>query len=113
MRPQYIMFLAFALIVGNLLCLIIEGGYFGAEDVTLMNYLTGYSGVEAAGTWAVPKMIAGFFTHGFPKLIMWDFSFFSGGLAIIKWILFVFSIGAIYAIARDFIPAISQIFARR
>lgn len=107
------MFLAFVLLVGNLLCVLLEGGALGPEDLSLMNYLTGYTGVEAAGAWGVPKMILGFFTTGFPRLIMWDFSFFQGGYELIRWLLMSITIGAIAGMTFLFIPTISQIFSRR
>jgi hypothetical protein len=101
MRPQYVMFLAFALLTGNFLCLIIDGAWFGSTDLTLMGYLTGMNNLQTASWTAIFTVPYNFFTHGFPKMILWDFSFFSGALEIVRWFLFVLSIGAIYALAQE------------
>jgi len=113
MRHTFIMYLAFSLIVCNLTCLIIDGAWLGAEDLTLMQNLTGFGSIKAAGMFGVFTMFVGFLTHGLPRLIMWDYSFLSGGLQIIRWILFTFSIGAMWAIAQEFRGTITSIFGRR
>jgi len=113
MRPQFIMFLAFSLLAGNLLCAVIDGAWLGAEDVTIMGYLTGMTNLQTASWTAIFTVPFNFFTHGLPKLLLWDFSFFSGGWGIIRWFLFVISIGAIWAIASMFWTSIQGIFQRR
>jgi hypothetical protein len=113
MRPQYVMFLAFCLLVGNLFCLIIDGAWIGAADVTIMGYLTGMTNLQTASWTAVFTVPFAFFTHGFPRLISWDFSFFSGELQTIRWLLFVISIGAIYALAQEFRSTVTSMFGRR
>jgi hypothetical protein len=93
--------LAFVFIVGTLMCLFIEGSYIGAEEVELMNQLTGYNTLQLTGTslWEIPKLAVGFFTHGLPKMIMWDYSFFDGGWGIVKWIFcYPISCGVVYGI---------------
>lgn len=113
MRPQFIMFLAFCLLVGNFLCLMIDGIWFQADDVTLMGYLTGMTTLKTASWTAIFTVPYGFLTHGLPRMLLWDYSFFGGSLQIIRWFLFVFSIGAIWAVARDFITTVQSIFGRR
>jgi len=113
MRPQFIMFLAFALLAGNLLCVIIDGAWLGAEDLSLIGYLTGMTNLQTASWTAIFTIPFNFFTHGLPKLLLWDFSFFSGSLQIIRWFLFVISIGAIWAVAQEFRLSIQSIFGRR
>jgi hypothetical protein len=113
MRPQYIMFLAFCLLIGNLLCLIMDGAWLGADDVTLMSYMTGMSNLQTASWTAIFTVPFGFFTHGLPRMLLWDFSFFSGNMAIIRWFLMVFSIGAIWGVSSTFFSSIQGIFNRR
>ena len=115
MHPKLIMFCVFIFVVGTLLSLIIEGGYFGSQEVGIMNQLTGYTTLQIAGTgiWTVPKLVVGFFTHGLPKLIMWDYGFLEGEAAIFKWIvLYPISAGVVWGIALVFIPAVQGIFGR-
>lgn len=97
---KLIMFSYFTFLVGNILCMIIEGSYFSAEDVDMMNALTGYSVLEVsgAGVLAIPKLAGGFFTHGLPQMLLWQYSFLSGGWEIFRWFLFVISVGIIYPI---------------
>lgn len=113
MRPQFIMFLAFILLAGNFLCLIIEGDWIGSTDVTIMGWLTGVNNLQTASLVSILTLPFAFLTHGFPKLISWDFSFFQGSLSIIRWFLFIFSIGAIFAMAQEFRYTIMGIFNRR
>lgn len=113
MRPHFIMFLAFCLLIGNLLCAIIDGVWLSAEDVNLMTYLTGMTNLQTSSWTAIFTVPFNFFTHGLPKLLLWDFSFFSGGWSIVRWILFVFSIGAIYGLASMFFSNSQGIFIRR
>lgn len=113
MSKNFWMFLAFCLLVGNFLCLIMDGAWFQSADVTLMGYLTGMTNLQTASWTAIFTVPFNIFTHGFPKLILWDFSFLQGGLGIIRWFLFIFSIGAIFALAQEFRNTIQSIFARR
>jgi hypothetical protein len=113
MSSKFVMFLAFVLVLSNILCLIIDGAWLGVEDQTLMQYMTGMNALQAASWTAIFTVPIGFITHGFPKMILWDFSFFSGALQIIRWILFVISIGAIWAMAQEFRNAAVSLFGRR
>jgi len=113
MRPQMIMFFALILIVCNLMCLIMDGAWLGAEDLSLMNYLTGYDSFQSAGVFAIVTVPFGFFLHGVPKMLFWDFSFLSGGLEIIKWVMMTLSIGAVFALGIEFRSTITSIFGRR
>ncbi len=113
MSKQFIMFLSFCLLVGNLLCLVIDGAWLGSEDVSILQYLTGMKSLETATWTAIFTVPYNFFTHGFPRLITWDFSFLQGSLGIIRWFLFIFSIGAVWALATMFLSAFQSIFANR
>jgi hypothetical protein len=113
MRPQYVMFLAFCLLAGNLFCLIMDGAWFGATDITIMGYLTGMTNLQTASWTAIFTVPFNFFTHGLPKLLLWDFSFFDGSWQIVRWFLFIFSIGAIWAVASMFLTSIQGLFTRR
>lgn len=117
MHPKLVIFFAFSFVVSTMLCLFIEGSYLGAEEISVMNALTGMSLLEVSGSggWAVPRLIAGFFTVGVPRLLLWDYSFLDsadGGL--FKWIvLFPLTVGFVWGLAQVFIPVIQGIFVRR
>lgn len=117
MSPKFVIFFAFSYVSATLLCLFIEGGWFGAEELDIMNALTGMSLLEITGTgaWTIPKLISGFFTVGVPRLLLWDYSFLDtpeGGL--FKWLLLLpLSVGFVWGLAVVFLSAISGIFVRR
>lgn len=114
MSHKFIMFLAMILIVGNLMCLIIDGAWLGANDLTLMQYLTGMNALQTASWTAIFTVPVGFFTHGLPKMLFWDFSFFDGAAGqLIRWLMFVITIGAIWAVGQEFRSTITSIFGRR
>lgn len=111
MRPQMVMFFVAILIVGNILCLIADGDWFGAVDQDQMNSLIGHKVKETDGI-PILTPVANFFSQ-FWKAVSWDFSFFDGGLQIIRWCLFALSAGAVYAIGQEFRSTITSIFGRR
>lgn len=117
MSPKLVIFFAFCYVSATLLCLFIEGGWLGGEELGVMNALTGMSLLEITGTgaWMVPKLISGFFTVGVPRLLLWDYSFLSspeGGL--FKWVVLLpLSVGFVWGLVAMFLPAISGIFVRR
>jgi hypothetical protein len=107
------MFLVFCLLIGNFLCLIIDGVWFQADDVSLMGYLTGMNNLKTASWTMIFTVPFNFFTHALPRMLLWDFSFLSGGLSIVRWFLMVISVGAIWAVAQEFRLTVQSIFGRR
>lgn len=116
MNPKIIMFCAFVFGIGSIFCCIYEGGWYGADDVSFWNVLTGYSvaSTSDAGGWAVPAQIGRFFTHAIPKLITWDYPFFQGVARLIAWIfLYPVSGGVVYGLAMGAISVVQGLLARR
>jgi hypothetical protein len=101
MSAKMIIFVVFLFTVGTLVSLIIEGTYMGSgEEWDVMQSLTGYSSINVAGGGglSMPKMCYGFVMHGIPKILFWDYSFLTGGFALVKWILlYPISAGIVYA----------------
>lgn len=116
MHPKLVIFFTFCYVAATLLCLFIEGSYLGEEELSVMNALTGMSVLEVAGsgTWAIPKLIAGFFTVGVPRLLLWDYSFLSGPEGgLFKWmVLLPLSVGFVWGLAQVFLSAIQGLFVR-
>lgn len=102
MSSKIIIFIVFLFVVGTTVSLIIEGTFIGSgEEMNIMQALTGYNTLEVAGGGgiSIPKLGMGFFLVGLPKVIMWDYSFLSGGWGIIKWfLLYPISAGVVYAV---------------
>ncbi len=117
MHPKLVIFFTFSFATATLLCLFIEGSYLGAEEMSIMNALTGMSLLEVSGSgaWMVPKLIASFFTVGVPRLLLWDYSFLAspeGGL--FKWVVLLpLTVGFVWGLAQVFIPAIQGLFTSR
>lgn len=102
MGPKIIMFCYFCFIIGNIIGLMLEGDWLGASDKTLIETLIGFKVTSFSG-WEVPKMIAGYFTTGFPKMLLWDYSFLYGTFGIFRiTILFAISIGVVWGFAVVF-----------
>ena len=113
MSVRWIAGLSFVWVLGTIVSLIIEGAWLGAEELNLMNSLTGYSVVEMGGITGIPKMAIGFFTHGLPKLISWDYAFFTGDLFILRIIMAVtFSGAVIWGLIQVFTPVMQGILSR-
>jgi len=117
MSPKLVIFFAFAYVAATIMCLFIEGTYLGATELNVMNALTGMTLLEVngSGAWTIPKLVAGFFTTGVPRLLLWDYSFLDsaeGGL--FKWmVLLPLTVGFVWGLAQVFLSAISGLFVRR
>lgn len=109
MSSKGIMFYAFIWVMCTLICLFLEGGYWGSTDNNILNQLTGYNVVELGGLWGVVRGGIGFLTHGVPKLISFDYSFLYGGWMIIRIIFIaVFAVGFIWAMLQLFVPTMQR-----
>lgn len=109
MSSKYIMFLGFCWIGCTFVALAIEGSFFNTEELNTINALTGYSTLDMGGVWGIPKLAIGFFTTGFPKLIMWDYSFFTGNYEIIRWFLIAtLSLGAVWGMISLFVSILQR-----
>lgn len=67
-----------------------------AEDAGILNYALGFSVISTAvpgGIASVAMIPFNFLTITVPKLVLWDYSFFSGDFIIIRYILMAVSIG--------------------
>lgn len=102
MGPKIIMFCYFSFIIGHIICLMLEGSWLGADEKEFMETLIGFKVTSFSG-WEVPKMAWGYFTHGFPKMLFWDYSFLYGTFGIFRvTILWAISIGVIWGFAVVF-----------
>lgn len=115
MGPKLIMFLVFVFTAGTVVSLILEGGYLGNDQVSVMNELVGYNTVQVSGIglFSIPKIAIGFLTHGLPKTITWDYSFLQGDWQLFKWImLYPISAGVVWGLVSMFIQTVQGVFSR-
>lgn len=115
MGPKMVMFIMFCFFWCGLVSLFIEGAWYGSTDIDLVDNLTGFSimQIQDAGFWAIPKAGVGFFTHGLPKVLLWDYAFFTGDFQIIRWgMVIIFTTALIWAVSQSFLGAVQGIFRR-
>jgi len=97
----------------TMVCLFLEGGnLFGQGDIDIINSLVGYNVIDAEGI-GIATMATGFFLHGLPKLILWDYSFFTGGWVIIRIVLIcTLSLGILWGVIATFLTLASSIVTK-
>ena len=96
--------------IGQIFCLIGEGIYIGVSasvtaEASIINYVMGFFVPEERGLFNTMSAVAELFTEALPRVLMWDYSFFSGDYEIVRYFfLIVFSvplvIGFIIALAQ-------------
>jgi hypothetical protein len=94
-----------------LLSLVIDGSWLGSEDNAQMEAIMGHEVQGAINIPIITPIIN--WAKTFWKVVSWDFSFFSGGLQIVRWFLFVISAGAVFALVQEFRGTTTSIFGRR
>jgi len=113
MSPKWIAGLTFIFVLATAVSLIVEGAYFGQEEVDVLNALTGYTVIEAGGILAIPKLVIGFFTHGLPKLLLWDYVWFDMyNLHILRFCLMALSAAVVWGVIQVTIPVAQGVLAR-
>lgn len=115
LSTKQLMFVSFVFFVGNFICLIFEGIYWGTTEVNIISDLTGYNTIQVAGAgvWGIPKLGLGFMMNGLPKLIMWDYSFLQGGYFIARILLIVtLSVGVVWGVTVTFLGVAQGILGR-
>lgn len=78
----------------------------------MLNLLTGISVLEMGGITAIPKITIGFFTTGIPKLVSWNYAFFTGSFFIIRIIMSCFSGVVIWGLIQLTFPAMQGVISK-
>lgn len=109
MSSKYICFLAWMWVICTFIALVVQGTFYSTSEMNTLNYLVGYNTLELGGIWGVPRLIIGFFTHGFPRLLTWKYNFLLGDLEMIRFILIaVLTTGAIWGLVSIFVPILQR-----
>lgn len=114
MSPKWLAFIMFVWAVGALLSLTLEQATLGGQ-ASLTQALTGYSVAElqGPGVLGIMKAGVGFLTTGLPKVVSWNYAFFSGDWQVVRWILIMtLSVPTLTLAAISFIAAAQGIFSR-
>lgn len=105
-------FFVLALVVGNLICLMADGGWLGAADEEQMQALTGHEITESGGIPIITPVVN--FATQFWKAVSWDFSYLQNGVGkLVRWFLWILTAIAVFAIAQEFRTTVTSIFGRR
>lgn len=106
--PKLIMFCAFVFIIGTLTSHLIAGAFFNSDDVSYLNSLMVIRTYNVLGLFTIPWLNPDFFLIGLPKLIAWDYGFFGGDFVLIKYFMYVISIGVVWGLFPIVVGIISK-----
>lgn len=113
MRPHQIMFMGLLLAAGVLISLTFGGLWLGDEDVETANAFTVFKQVNILGLWSVTIPNIDFFLTGAKHLIMMDFAFFDGSLALLQWFFFfTLGLGVIWGFFTIIISVVQGVLRR-
>lgn len=114
MRPQQIMFMGLIFATGTLISLTFGGLWISGEELIVSDALTVFKQANILGTWSVTVPNINFFLVGVKSLIMLDFAFFQGEMALLQWFLFmILGLGVMWGIFIVVISVIQGLFGRR
>ncbi len=100
-------FLAVVWFVSTGICLILEGSYWGSSQSTIIGQLATIKNLNIGNILTVPGVIIGF-AQGLVRLVLFDYSFYQGGWAVIRWF---WVIVAGTALAMDVIKGFAYVSA--
>ncbi|KKN26132.1 hypothetical protein LCGC14_0877770 [marine sediment metagenome] len=111
MSPKWLIFLLTVWVFGGVFGLILEGGYLGDDQGSVINVLLNSKVITATG---VLGKIAGVFTDtamwgAIGSLLVWDFAFWEGSLEIVRWIIFIpVTIAMLFSMLMAWIRGVSS-----
>ena len=124
MTPKFMSFLGFVWFTSTMICLILEGIYFGTAAVgvngrilpsesTIISDLAAIQQLQVAGMIGIPAALIDF-SRGLFRLLIWDYSFYTGGFEIIRWFFMAtFSGAAVWGIMSVFAPVFANLLRFR
>lgn len=124
MSPRFVSFLSFTYFASTLICLVLEGTFFTytatsvtgstiSASGTVINDLAAIQQLAVGGLVGIPAALLTF-TRGFFRLLIWDYSFYTGGYEILRWFwMCTFSGAAIWGIGETFAPVFANLLRIR
>lgn len=113
MHPKQVMFGGLILAAGTIVSLTFAGAWLGTEEVELQNAISVFKQANIMGVWSVTVPNITFFLVGARAVMMLDFAFFGGIMALLQWVLIlVFSFGFMWGIFTVAIGVIQGLFRR-
>ena len=101
-------YMAFVWILSTMICLVIEGSWFGGSERTVINDLSAITSINIGGLVPIPAPSL-FFFRGVFRMLLWDYSFYTGMFEIVRWIwMIVFTGGAVWGVMEKFAPVFAN-----
>jgi hypothetical protein len=105
MTPKAISFYTTAWLGSILICMIVEGSWFGSAghgETTIIQNLTSMNALNIGNIVGIGSFLVNFF-QGLMRIMLWDYSFYYGGYEVIRWVmLIIFRPAAIWGIGSFF-----------
>jgi hypothetical protein len=96
-------FLAMCWFISVMICLSLEGSYLGQDQNNILNQLIPITTINIGTMITLPALNLQFF-QGFIRLLTWDYSFYPGAYAYIRYFwMAILSPGAGWAMIQGFI----------
>lgn len=103
MSTKFFSFLGMCWFISTLICLILEGSYFGASEASVINNLSVLTTFNIGNLLVVPVFNVNF-VNGIIRILLWDYSFYTGGFQVIRYFwLVTLTPGAVWGIIQSFI----------
>ncbi len=112
MSTKFINFICFNWFISVLICMIIEGTYFGANQNSVINQLSVLQAIKAGGIFSVGSATVDFF-QGLMRMLLWDYSFYHGGYTIFRvlWIV-IFDPAVVWGVFQGLAYVFAQFIPR-
>ena len=108
MSTKFMNFMTMCWFISVLICVVVEGGYFGEAERTVINDLTGIQSLKIGGLTAIPAVVTSFF-RGLYHIMTWDYVFYTGSWEIIRWMwLLILTPGVIWGATVVFAPVVAN-----
>jgi len=108
MTTKFMNFLAMSWFISVLICLVIEGSYFGPTDNRISNDLSLMTTINIGSLVPIPDPNIYFF-RGVFRLLTWDYSFYEGGFEIARYFwMAILTPGAVWGIGSVFAPVFAN-----
>jgi hypothetical protein len=103
MSGKLFMFLAYCWFISQLICLVMEGSWFSTAQGSIINSLSLFTTIPILNIITVPVFNV-HFINGIVRLMLWDYSFYTGGWVVIRWFwMAVLDPGVIWGVIQSFI----------
>jgi hypothetical protein len=103
MSTKFLNFLGMSWFISVMICIIMDGSTANSDMGSIINQLNILTTINVGGLITLPGLNLGFFS-GFMRIILWDYSFYSGGFEWIRYFwMAVLSPGAAWGVVQSFI----------